>query len=340
MPNKTFQKLDPVFETMGLLYIGYNLDEVKEETKKTLSDLGFEGEKFYSQYLKTFDKYVNAFLKHRVECSESAFFFSEKDANFFRIFLALIVENRDWLTSLDHIKEEQINENICKVIFDDEANKVEFDSLEDIIKCLEGSGLQSDAKWKMLRVMQSPKDYLNQLITIINSNLEAYHKATNEVHIPLEKLMTHYNDKIASCWDKKFSELRATIAPSSEVYPTLIFPVSQMLFEKCSYYGLLSDKIIESGKMRQNSKELLLLRLKAVSDSSKLEIISSLKLSPKYNLEIAQQLGLTAATMSHHMSVLLNCGLVGVEKKDGKVYYHLEKESLQNLLQDLQEAIL
>jgi DNA-binding transcriptional ArsR family regulator len=80
--------------------------------------------------------------------------------------------------------------------------------------------------------------------------------------------------------------------------------------------------------------------LKALSDSSKLEIISSLKISPKYNLEIAQQLGLTPATMSHHMSVLLSCGFVGVEKMDGKVYYHLVEENMISMLEELKQALL
>lgn len=343
MLDKTFSKMDPVFETMGLLFISYNLEEVKTETKKTLSDLGFDGEQFYSKHLKTFDKYVNVFSKNRIECSENAFFFNEKDSDYFRILLSLIIENRNWLTSLDDLSEDEINSkiiHICRVVFDDEMNAQNPDSLEDIIQYLDSSGLQSDAKWKMLRMMQNPKKYMQYLVEIINSNVDAYHRAVSEVNNPLEKLLNQYNTMAANCGDKKFYELRDAIAPASDVYPTLIFPVSQMLFEKSCYYGLLSEKIIKSEKMRHNSKELMLLKLKALSDSSKLAIISSLKISPKYNLEIAQQLGLTAATMSHHMNVLLNCGLVGVEKKDGKVYYHTEKESLQDLLKELEETLL
>jgi len=343
MLDKIFSKMDPIFETMGLLFVSYNLEEVKKETKNTLSDLGFDGEQFYSQHLKTFDKYVQVFLKNRVECSENKFFFGEKDSNYYLILLSLIIENRSWLTSFDCLSEDQVKSqiiHICKTIFEDETNTNSLDSLEDIIHYLDSSGLQSDAKWKMLRVMQSPKKYISNLIEIINSNVDAYRRAVSEVINPLEKLLNQYSVMETSNSDKKFYELKATMTQSSVVYPTLIFPVSQMLFEKSCYYGLLSERVIKSGKIRQNSKELLLIKLKALSDNSKLGIISSLKVSPKYNLEIAQQLGLTAATMSHHMNVLLNCGLVGVEKKNGKVYYHLEKENLQDLIKELEEALL
>ncbi len=343
MLDKSFNKMDPVFETMGLLFVSYNLEEVKNETKKTLSDLGFDGEQFYSKHFKTFDKYVQAFLKNRVEGSEDAFFFSEKDSNYFLVLLSLITENRSWLTSLNGLSEGEIKSqiiHICKSIFDEETNIERPDSLEDIIHYLDSIGLESDAKWKMLRIMQSPVKYINLLVEIVNSNMDAYYSAVSEVISPLEKLLNQYDVLVANHDDEKFHEIKAAISKSSVVYPTLVFPVSQLIFEKSCYYGLLSEKVMKSGKTNQKPQELLLMKLKALSDSSKLGIISLLKVSPKYNLEIAQQLGLTAATMSHHMNVLLNCGLVGVEKKDGKVYYHLKKESLQSLIKELEEALL
>ncbi len=343
MSDKAFFKMDPVFETMGLLFVSYNLEEVKKETKKGLSDVGIDGEQFYSKHFKTFDKYVQVFLKNRVESSEDAIFFSEKDSNYFLILLSLIIENKSWFTSLDCLTDDQVKSqlfHVCKTVFDEETNTGNPNTLEDIIQYLESSVLESDAKWKMLRIMQKPMKYITQLIKIINSNMDAYFKAVNDVIKPLEKLLDQYNVLEINHGDNKFYELKNAISKSSVVYPTLIFPVSQLLFVKSCYYGLLSDKAIKNGKIGHNSRELLLLKLKALSDSSKLGIISSLKVSPKYNLEIAQQLGLTAATMSHHMNVLLNCGLVGVEKKDGKVYYHLKKENLQDLIRELEETLL
>ncbi len=343
MSDKTFSKLDPVFETMGLLFVSYNLDEVKKETKEKLTEMEFDGEQFYSQHFKTFDKYVQIFMKNRVECSENAFFFSEQDPNYFLIFLSLIIENRCWLTSFDDVPAGQIKAqiiHICNTIFDDDTHSDGVDTLEDIILYLDKTGLQSNAKWKMLQVMQSPQKHIKKLIEIINSNLNAYDRAVKDIVNPLEKLLNEFSVMAANNGDKRFYELKATISQSSAVYPTLIFPLSQLLFENSCYYGLLSEKVINNWKSRKNSKELLLFKLKALSDSSKLEIISSLKISPKYNLEIAQQLGLTAATMSHHMNVLLNCRFVGVEKKDGKVYYHLEKENLKALIKELEATLL
>ena len=90
-------------------------------------------------------------------------------------------------------------------------------------------------------------------------------------------------------------------------------------------------------KSRNNRKHLLPV-LKALGDSSKFEILQSLLISPKYNLEIAEELKLSPPTVSHHMSVLLENGLVDVEKKEGKVYYTLSKEKLRKVVGELEKV--
>jgi DNA-binding transcriptional ArsR family regulator len=91
---------------------------------------------------------------------------------------------------------------------------------------------------------------------------------------------------------------------------------------------------------RNKSKDELIQGLKALSDKSKFEIIRSLKVSPKYKLEIAEQLGLTPATMSHHMNVLRTCGFIGITKQAGRVYYHLEEDSIRHFINMLEQTLL
>src|SRR5690606_10219181 len=113
------------------------------------------------------------------------------------------------------------------------------------------------------------------------------------------------------------------------VYPSLVFPDSLSVFKNNIYYGLLLDFVPLQNDNPEEIKEFLLIRLKALADMSKLQIMTLLKQGEKYNLEIAEQLGVTAATTSHHMNMLLATGLVGINKQNGKVYYHLEKEGIK-----------
>lgn len=343
MSNKIYYELDPVFEIMGLNFVHYHMDEIKQETKKGLSDLGYDGELIYSQNFRIFDEYTQTFESNMISDSEKAFYFSENDFNFFLILLLLVSEHKDGSVSVNELSEESINHQIiqiCKEVFDNNNEIRDIKSIEDIILFLEQSGLEGNAKWKLLQFMQQPKKHMLQLNKIIQADMEAYNKAVKSVKSPLEKLIKQYETTIDNCQDEKFIEIRNKFADAAEIYPSLIFPATQMFSEKNCYYGLLCDKLKKNDSGHRQIKEALLPKLKALSDSSKLEIILCLKEKPMYNLEIAKQLGLTAATMSHHMNVLLYCGFVNIEKKDGKVYYCLQEESFKTLISELEKIFL
>lgn len=68
------ERLDPVFETLGLLYVSYHVETYKKGTIEDLNKFGLDGEAFYSKHLKIVDKYIHTFLKYRV---------LDKDADFF-----------------------------------------------------------------------------------------------------------------------------------------------------------------------------------------------------------------------------------------------------------------
>ena len=72
--------------------------------------------------------------------------------------------------------------------------------------------------------------------------------------------------------------------------------------------------------------------LKLLSDRSKLEILSYIKNKKAYGSELAKQLNLTNATVSHHMSGLVNAGLVIMEKEDTKIYYRANIEEISEVL--------
>jgi hypothetical protein len=233
---------------MGLLFTSYNFDKVKQDTKNSLTNYGIDGEQFYSQHLKAFDQYVQVFLKNRVVSQEDEFFFGEEDFNYIIILLSLITENRSWLTSVKDLNDQIINRqifHICQSVFDE----IELEtpkSLEDSILFLEKCELGGNAKWKLLQIMQQPQKYINTIISAINSNMEAYHKAVSKINKPLSKLQDQYQTCLCNGDDKTFSELKNKLVQSANIYPTLAYPVTQMILDKNCFYGLLSEMVIKN----------------------------------------------------------------------------------------------
>lgn len=84
----------------------------------------------------------------------------------------------------------------------------------------------------------------------------------------------------------------------------------------------------------------LLACLHALSDRSRLRILSLLAAAPLHGQEIARRTSLSAGTVSHHMGELLACGLVSQEKQGARVFYRAQKEALEAFLDGLRRKLL
>lgn len=68
---------------------------------------------------------------------------------------------------------------------------------------------------------------------------------------------------------------------------------------------------------------------KAMGDSSRLEIIRMISNEEKCACELLEAFDITQPTLSHHMKVLCDCGLVH-SRKDGKwVHYTLNRATIE-----------
>ncbi|MDE7223676.1 MAG: winged helix-turn-helix domain-containing protein [Acetatifactor sp.] len=86
----------------------------------------------------------------------------------------------------------------------------------------------------------------------------------------------------------------------------------------------------------------LLSRLKALGDPTRLKILHQLTERPCYLQEMAGKLGLTPATVLHHLGVLMAEDLIEIkmtqEKK--KVYYQVKKQGLQDVESGIRQLTL
>lgn len=104
-------------------------------------------------------------------------------------------------------------------------------------------------------------------------------------------------------------------------------------------FGIYALKIQEL-KTRYNKTDADILEfLKVISDDSKFKIIKVLNQEQLYSLQLAEKLGVSNPTISHHMSNLITVGLVRFEKKKNRIYYSLNKEKLKMYLNVLYKLL-
>ena len=73
----------------------------------------------------------------------------------------------------------------------------------------------------------------------------------------------------------------------------------------------------------------------ALSDKTRREILTLLKSRPHTAGEISDQFELSAATVSHHLSVLKESGLISAKKRAQTIIYSLNTTVFQELMKAL-----
>ncbi|WP_027624602.1 ArsR/SmtB family transcription factor [Clostridium lundense] len=343
MEIKILDKLDSIYEIFGLIYMSHNYEKVIDILIEELNNNGVNGELFLKKNFKIIDKYIKTFDKYKIINENEVVFFDEDDAFIFMLVAFVLINNKELIYSSDNITNDQLKSMILDVyneVFEDEKNIDSINTLDNIIEFLKGLDIKENTKWKLMIILNDPKKYYKSLINIIENNKNAYNEAYKAVEKPLSKLINNYIRYVNS----EKCEILNNIIKNNEnnitVIPTLAFGASLFEFKNTYFMGLLYEIISKEYIYSMGNKGELVLKLKALSDKSKLEIISLLKVGPKYSLEIAEALKLTPATVSYHMGSLLECSMVVVEKKQGKVYYYLNKTGLKNFIDELNSVLL
>ncbi|HEX8733124.1 MAG TPA: metalloregulator ArsR/SmtB family transcription factor [Ktedonobacterales bacterium] len=70
----------------------------------------------------------------------------------------------------------------------------------------------------------------------------------------------------------------------------------------------------------------------ALGDASRLRIVRLLAERPRYGQELAAELGMSAATVSHHLAALEKAGALSMERRAHRTYFTLDARALRMLL--------
>ena len=107
-----------------------------------------------------------------------------------------------------------------------------------------------------------------------------------------------------------------------------MFPVSQIATITASCPPLLQEPI------DQESAERLAAALRTIADPSRLRLLSLIQAQPGHEAcvcHLTEPLGLAQPTVSHHLKVLHESGLLEREPRGSWVYYRVAPEVLASL---------
>ena len=105
------------------------------------------------------------------------------------------------------------------------------------------------------------------------------------------------------------------------------------------YIGVLHSSVQEASQSPFDDTRLTK-TLKVMGDKSKFEILRILSDDHKFGLELAQALDISTATISHHMSQLEEMDLIRCERESNRVYYSLNRETVEYVVKNLSKLFL
>lgn len=327
----------PFLETIGLIYLMKNWGEVREETIGSLEAINIEGERFYKKNLIYLEDLIKTFESQYVPDSEEEFFF-EYNTEFFLVTVAVGVDYLETEQAEKPVTKEKILSCINRFFAKEEDEAIpELDTIEKQVAVIEDAELSKDTKWKMLMLMRNPQERFQSLFEIYRKNRDAYVYTIEQNQGVLQKLLEQASGHLSLPMEHL---LRGEGEKKIKVYSTAVFPLIEWVVFPYVFQGILIDKLNFWRRDGENIRDMLPVLLKILGDKSKFEILYSLKEKDKYNLEIAEELKLTPATASHHMGILLSNHFVTVEKREGKVYYQLNREAVEKIVEYLQAVLL
>ena len=236
------------------------------------------------------------------------------------------------------------NENTAGISEDSLKN------LADLIAFLDTSTYSNEVKWEVLKIFQHQKQYYDEVNLLLMEAEQLIKNQYGERIAALEQEVYSYwcgvqeREGILDLFRKKLSVTWNSGKVGTIVRPILFNPfsvsISVNLDEEDSWdvlrIGVLLDERFILGNKKLNKEEVVNLG-KLLSDKSKVDILEMTSQKPCYGKELANELGLTTATISYHVNALLKMGFLKVEVDANKVYYSIHKENVARYLNDVTE---
>ncbi|WP_251389195.1 ArsR/SmtB family transcription factor [Mediterraneibacter agrestimuris] len=337
MENKDIKNLHPFLETLGLIYMAKNFEVVKADMLTSLNEMNIDGNQFYKQYLSYLENYVQVFEESYSLNEEETFFFGY-NTEFFLTVLAIAIELFESKPEPDYLEQRHILSVTTTFLMEEKTEAIpNLTSLENWFLLLQSSEYSEDTKWRLLELISNPVEKFQELFKIYKKNRSAFDISFQKNKGQLEKMVSETPSDISDVLRNLVSEFHPG---TKKVYLSAVLPLIEWITPTIIFQGILADKLDLYQKNMESAKKMLPQILKLLGDKSKFEILCLLKSHGRYNLEIAEELHLTPATASHHMSMLLTNHMVTVEKKDGRVYYQLNRETLSEIMKCFEEIFL
>lgn len=224
-------------------------------------------------------------------------------------------------------------------------------STNDLFHALEQSSLTPEECWSIQQVYFNKETHLEELKSILLNVTVRLKEHEGTLQKLIDKFVHDWknNNGHSNIYDI-LSQVGLNTGQKSDGYvlvpsvmsinsiSVILHQDSPKLKEDHFITGILFGPDFSIAQAEEDYSNVLPL-LKLLSDKSKFDILVNLKDKRAYGAELAKQMSLTTATISHHMSTLLDERLIKAERENTRLYYSLNHERIRELIDQLNELL-
>lgn len=233
----------------------------------------------------------------------------------------------------------------------DESSYEELEESIKIISYLMNMEISQEEKWKIQTVFLKRTEHLPKIFALVELSMNFLKKYEEEMLMLVHEFCNYWEEvlkeqTLTQYMKKRISNRMPDNPYGYRIRPGIMIPnvagVHIDMDDEGNYkkqdegwIGILfGDELdILGGEKKSIPDTQQIIRImKLLSDKSKFDILCRISNEAAYGNQLAKELKLTAATISHHMNTLMTEGLVTIQVEEKKVYYRLDKENLKRIL--------
>ncbi len=243
-----------------------------------------------------------------------------------------------------YINDTAIYTSICSVISryeeDDmleENNEKIINDYNEFINYLNLAKISDDCKWKFLQIVTHFEQYQKDINQIINDVTTIYQKNIYLIEDIIDESMNQVQEIVSRISKDEMVEyfhigLNDTKKPIIALCVSTVNSIGiiDIANESILFVGILFNFLED--KKSENNIEDVYSTIKNLGEKRKFEILRILDEQPCNGLQLATKLGITPATISHHMKQLVQTGMVGIEYGEKSMYTIRNKSIVDDLI--------
>lgn len=271
--------------------------------------------------------------------------------------------------SLMEMSEETYYSN-CGAVLADYHNRIvkqenQTDETKDLIALLRAvmdTQLTSNMKWMIQDILLNRKKHQSIYLGFLKKGIEFIKRFEKPLDKIVDEFYDYWNPRIHGDYQlflaktvpllQGFSESPFGYSLTPSLFYNNISLSGEIDFESKAYrspvelnIGVLFGETITVEMMMGGESTIFndtscTFILKMLSDNSRFDILTYIKNQEAYGGMIAKHLGLTTATVSHHMGSLCDAGLININAKENRVYYSLNTKNIEKCIAYLSDRLL